>query len=95
MFDPSIIDFDVSAQQMAMSADTKLKEIRHEFNKEKMRHIGLEKNYTDKIEEQVGEWGVLVFFLTLCILMDFPIHIDTISTGLSIVYFKGSQVKIF
>ena len=40
---------------MAMSADTKLKEIRHEFNKEKMRHIGLEKNYTDKIEEQVGE----------------------------------------
>ena len=26
--------------------------------------------------------------LTLCILMDFPIHIDTISMGLPIVYFK-------
>ena len=31
--------------------------------------------------------------LTLCIMMDFPIHIDTISIGLSIVYFKGSQVE--
>ena len=30
--------------------------------------------------------------LTLCILMDFPIHIDTISIGLPIVYFKGSLV---
>ena len=32
--------------------------------------------------------------LTLDILMDFPIHIDydTISMGLPIVYFKGSQV---
>ena len=28
--------------------------------------------------------------LTLCILMDFPIHIDTICMGLPIVYFKGS-----
>ena len=46
---------------MAMSADTKLKEIRHEFNKEKMRHIGLEKNYTDKIEEQVGEKEIVWF----------------------------------
>ena len=27
---------------------------------------------------------------TLCILMEFPIHIDTISMGLSIVYFKVS-----
>ena len=26
--------------------------------------------------------------------MDFPIHIDTISMGLPIVYFKGSQVKV-
>ena len=31
-------------------------------------------------------------YLTLCILMDFPIHIDTISMGLPIIYFKGSQV---
>ena len=26
--------------------------------------------------------------------MDFPIHIDTISMGLPILYFKGSQVEI-
>ena len=31
--------------------------------------------------------------LTLCILMDLPIHIDTISMGLPIVFFKGSQVE--
>ena len=29
--------------------------------------------------------------LTLCILMDFPIQIDTISMGLPIVYLEGSQ----
>ena len=28
-----------------------------------------------------------------CILMYFPIHIDTISMGLPIVYFNGSQVE--
>ena len=33
------------------------------------------------------------FFLTLCILMDFPIPIDTISMGVPIVYFMGSQVE--
>ena len=27
-------------------------------------------------------------------LMDFPIHIDTISMGMPIVYFKGSYVKL-
>ena len=32
------------------------------------------------------------YSLTLCILMDFPIHIDTISMGQPIVYFKESQV---
>ena len=31
--------------------------------------------------------------ITICNLMDFPIHIDTISMGLPIVYFKGSQVE--
>ena len=31
--------------------------------------------------------------LTLCILVDFTIHIDTISMGLPIVYFKGSQLE--
>ena len=28
----------------------------------------------------------------ICVLMDFPIYIDTISMRLPIVYFKGSQV---
>ena len=32
--------------------------------------------------------------LNLCILVDFRIHIDTISIGLSILYFKGSQVDV-
>ena len=33
-------------------------------------------------------------YLTLLgILMDFPIHIETISMGLSFVYFKGTQVE--
>ena len=30
--------------------------------------------------------------LTLSILMNFPIHINTISMGLPIVHFEGSQV---
>ena len=30
-------------------------------------------------------------FLSLCILMDFPIYIDTISMELPIVHFKGDQ----
>ena len=38
-------------------------------------------------------WHFKITSLTLCILMDFPIHIDTISIGLSIVYFKGSKVE--
>ena len=33
--------------------------------------------------------------LTLCNLMDFPIQINTMRMGLSIVYFKGSSVEIF
>ena len=31
--------------------------------------------------------------LTLCIMMDCPIHINAISMALSIVYFKESQVE--
>ena len=31
--------------------------------------------------------------LTLCVLMDFPIHINTINMGLLIMYFKGLQVE--
>ena len=38
-------------------------------------------------------WHFKITSLTLRILMDFPIHIDTISMGLPIVYFKGSQVE--
>ena len=30
--------------------------------------------------------------LTICFLMDFPIHIDAVSMELPIVTFKGSQV---
>ena len=36
----------------------------------------------------------LARLLTLCILMDLPIHIDTISMGLPIVHFKGLQIEI-
>ena len=32
--------------------------------------------------------------LTFFILMDFPIHIDTVSMDMSILYVKGSQVEI-
>ena len=32
--------------------------------------------------------------LTHCILMDFPIQINTTRLGLSIIYVKGSQVEI-
>ena len=30
---------------------------------------------------------------TLCILVDFPINVNTISMGLPIVYFRGSYVE--
>ena len=36
----------------------------------------------------------LLISITLCILMDFPIPIDMISMGLSISYFKGSQLEV-
>ena len=36
-----------------------------------------------------------VKILTLCILMDFPMHIDTISMGLLIVYLEGLQVEFY
>ena len=37
--------------------------------------------------------GIALSVLTLCILMDFPKHIDKISIRLSIMHFKGSQVE--
>ena len=36
---------------------------------------------------------LLPISITLCILMDFPIHVDTIRIGQPIVHFKGSQVE--
>ena len=36
-----------------------------------------------------------IFLWTICILMDFPKHFFTISMGLPIVYFKGSQLWRF
>ena len=36
-----------------------------------------------------------LFTLTSCILMELPIHMDAISMGLPIVYFKGSQVQFY
>ena len=32
--------------------------------------------------------------LSLCIPMDFPIQVNKVRMGLSIIYFKGSQVEI-
>ena len=32
--------------------------------------------------------------ITLCLLMGFPKHDDTISMGLPILYFKGSRVEV-
>ena len=34
-------------------------------------------------------------YLTVCILIDFPLQINTIRMGLSIIYLKGSQVESF
>ena len=46
----------------------------------------------------IFEWpfytGFTVNILTLCILIDFFIQINTIKMGLSILYFKGLQVKL-
>ena len=36
---------------------------------------------------------VLLNLFTFCILINLSIHIDTISMGLSIVYFNGSMVE--
>ena len=35
----------------------------------------------------------ILVFLSLFILMDFLINVDTISMGMPILYFKGSQVE--
>ena len=41
-----------------------------------------------------ASWPIMVIgILTLCILMDFSTHVDTISMGLPIRYFKGSKVE--
>ena len=41
-----------------------------------------------------GESELSLCILTLCNLMDFPIQVNTIRMGLSIVYYKGSLVEI-
>ena len=40
--------------------------------------------------------AAMPMILTSCILMDFPvqINVNTIRMGLSIIYFKGSQVEV-
>ena len=38
--------------------------------------------------------SVYIRFLTHFILMDYPVHIDTTSMALSILYFKGLLIKI-
>ena len=38
--------------------------------------------------------NLITISFTLYILMDFPIHIDTIGMGLLIMYLKGSQVEL-
>ena len=40
------------------------------------------------------KYFIVTHFLTLFILMDYSVHIDTISMELSILYFKGFQVKV-
>ena len=37
---------------------------------------------------------LVLTFVTLCTLMDFPIKINAMRMGVSIIYFKGSQVRI-
>ena len=34
---------------------------------------------------------IMMYMLTVCIPLDFPIHIDTISTGLPNLYLKGHR----
>ena len=55
------------------------------------------KNSKDRLRSiYIRKWALTHMgkvVLTLCILMDFPIHLDTISMGLPIVYFKGSRVE--
>ena len=41
-----------------------------------------------------GDLHEALFIFTFFILMDYPIHIDTISIVLSILYLKGLPVKI-
>ena len=54
----------------------------------------------DAYDENGKLWIVIFFevrlssYLTVCILMDFSIQIDTTRMVLSILYFKGSQIRI-
>ena len=48
----------------------------------------------ETVNAVVFKHSLVAYAVTLFILMDFPIHIDTISMDLSFLYFKGSQVEI-
>ena len=43
----------------------------------------------------VCDCGISLSYSLFCILIDFPIHIDTISMGLLIMYSKGPLVELF
>ena len=57
--------------------------------------FGLDSKYGCPNLQKFAEVSFRECILFLCILMDFPIHIDAIGIGLSILYLKGSQIKKF
>ena len=46
-------------------------------------------------QDDLRLWSLSLEDGAICVLMDFPIHIDTIGMRLPIVYFKGSQVAFY
>ena len=57
-----------------------------------MFRVGLKKNRVGR-QQEPHIFHLSLMPLTICILVDFPIHIDTISMTLPIVYLKGSQIE--
>ena len=47
----------------------------------------------EKMANSNLSWHMIELILTFCILMDFPIHIDTISMALPYVYLMVIQVE--
>ena len=52
--------------------------------------------FPSPVENEMTQIIHVIFnsLLNFCILMDLPIHTDTLSMGLPLVYFKGSQVEV-